>query len=100
MRAEAVCRVEEVPEGRGRVVRLGDRFIALFRDGDRIVALNDACPHAGASLGTGWIEDGAVVCPLHRWRFSLTDGRCLGGGDEGVSRVPVEVREGWVWLSN
>jgi nitrite reductase/ring-hydroxylating ferredoxin subunit len=82
------------------VVLLDDRAIALFRDGDRVVALGDRCPHAGASLGGGWIEDGAVVCPLHRWRFSLGDGRCLRGGgtDEGVPRIPVEVREGWVWL--
>ncbi|WP_182830361.1 Rieske (2Fe-2S) protein [Tautonia rosea] len=100
-RSVAVCRVSEVPEGRGRVVRLDDWVISVFRDGDRIVAIQDACPHAGASLGSGWVEDGAVVCPLHRWRFSLIDGRCLGGGrpDEGVSCVPVEVREGWVWVS-
>ncbi|WP_152050366.1 Rieske (2Fe-2S) protein [Tautonia marina] len=99
-RSVAVCRFEDVPEGRGRVVRLEDRVIAVFRDGDRIVALDDRCPHAGASLGNGWIEEGAVVCPLHRWRFSLIDGRCLGvEGGEGVPRLPVEVREGWVWLT-
>ncbi|XXF81079.1 Rieske 2Fe-2S domain-containing protein [Myxococcaceae bacterium GXIMD 01537] len=36
------------------------------------------CPHQGADLSEGWVEEGRyLVCPRHRWRFDLEDGgRC------------------------
>lgn len=36
------------------------------------------CPHQGADLAEGWVEEGRyLVCPRHRWRFDLQDGgRC------------------------
>jgi nitrite reductase (NADH) small subunit len=93
----SLCRVDEIPEGRGLARRGREgRNLALFRDGGRVYALDDRCPHAGASLSSGWIEGGAVVCPLHRWRFRLRDGACVAGGDEGVEPITVEVRDGEV----
>ncbi len=37
-------------------------------------AIDDLCPHMGASLGAGEVHDGAVLCPWHAWRFGLCDG--------------------------
>ena len=37
-------------------------------------AIDDTCPHMGASLATGYVEDGGVTCPWHAWRFRLSDG--------------------------
>ena len=34
--------------------------------GGEVVALSGRCPHANGPLGLGWIEEGEVVCPLHR----------------------------------
>ncbi|WP_162150329.1 Rieske 2Fe-2S domain-containing protein [Asticcacaulis sp. AC460] len=47
----------------------------LWRDGDRIGALPDICPHRGAPLSLGRVENGAIACPYHGWRFER-DGRC------------------------
>ena len=30
----------------------------------------------GGQLSAGWIEKGAVVCPLHGYKFDLTSGAC------------------------
>ena len=70
----------------------------VFRDGEAVVALSDRCPHAGGSLGQGWVEEGEVVCPLHRWRFRLGDGRCTTMRGEGVHRFRAEVRDDMVWV--
>lgn len=91
-------RVEEIPERRGRSIEASGLRVALFRDGTQVVALVDRCPHAGGSLGQGWVEDGEVVCPLHRWRFRLGDGRCTTMRGEGVHRFPVELRGDDVWV--
>ncbi|NBY01770.1 MAG: Rieske (2Fe-2S) protein, partial [Planctomycetes bacterium] len=37
-------------------------------------AIDDFCPHMGASLSGGHVEDGTVTCPWHAWRFRLCDG--------------------------
>jgi nitrite reductase (NADH) small subunit/3-phenylpropionate/trans-cinnamate dioxygenase ferredoxin subunit len=70
-----VARAGEIPPGRGRQVRVGDREIALFFVDGRYYALDDCCPHAGASLYTGDLADGMVICDRHLWAFRLADGQ-------------------------
>jgi nitrite reductase (NADH) small subunit len=70
-----VARVGEIPAGDGRLVRVGDREIALFFSEGRYYALDDLCPHAGASLHTGELAEGLVICDRHRWAFRLADGQ-------------------------
>jgi len=40
-------------------------------------ALDNACPHAGASLAHGQIEGDTVRCRIHHWCFCITDGTYL-----------------------
>jgi len=34
------------------------------------------CPHAHGDLSQGKVVDGKLVCPLHNWKFNLSDGLC------------------------
>lgn len=73
----------------GAIVSLeyfGQELVA-FRGGDGAVSVLDAhCPHLGAHLGHGGrIDDGAVVCPFHGWRFDGC-GRCVAV--PYASRIP------------
>ena len=61
-------------EGRGRVVRVRDRTIAVFRRGDCFHAMDDECPHMGASLAMGRLVDDHVECQWHHWKFDLATG--------------------------
>jgi phenylpropionate dioxygenase-like ring-hydroxylating dioxygenase large terminal subunit len=55
---------------------LGEELV-LFRDPAGEVGLLDAhCPHRGASLEYGDIEDGGIRCPYHGWLFDVR-GKCL-----------------------
>jgi nitrite reductase (NADH) small subunit len=69
-----VCRVGELAEGEGRTVEVGNKLVAVFRTGDGYFAIDDLCPHMGASLSGGYVENGIVTCPWHAWRFRLADG--------------------------
>ncbi len=71
---QTVCRVGELADGEGRTVRVGDKLVALFRAGDQYYAIDDTCPHMGASLSAGQVANGMVTCPWHAWRFRLRDG--------------------------
>src|SRR5437763_17022273 len=71
-----VCRVGDLKEGEGKTVAVGGKLIALFNCGDGYHAIDDTCPHMGASLAGGYVEGGIVTCPWHAWRFRLSDGTC------------------------
>jgi nitrite reductase (NADH) small subunit/3-phenylpropionate/trans-cinnamate dioxygenase ferredoxin subunit len=86
-----VARVGEVNEGSGIPVEVGDRMVALFLDGGRYFAIDDACPHQGAPLCDGLVMDGTVTCTWHGWRFALDDGRWLDSPRIRVGAYPVRV---------
>ena len=69
-----VCRVCDLGEGEGLTAEVAGRLIAVFFCRGQYFAIDDTCPHMGASLSGGQIEDGVVTCPWHAWRFRLADG--------------------------
>lgn len=70
-----VAKVGAIPEGTGAAFPVGDKMVAVFNlGGGRYEAINDFCPHMGASLADGFLEDGIVTCPWHAWRFRTSDG--------------------------
>ncbi|MCS7235964.1 MAG: Rieske 2Fe-2S domain-containing protein [Armatimonadota bacterium] len=66
----------DLPEGGARVVRVAGQAVAVFRHNGTVYAVQDTCPHGGASLAGGSVDDGHVVCPAHGYRFCLSTGRC------------------------
>ena len=66
--------VQEVPAGKSKQVKVGGKTIALFNVDGTFHALDDACPHRGASLWEGSVAGGEVTCPWHGARFSLATG--------------------------
>ncbi len=69
-----LTRVDGLPDGTAASFVVGEKIIALFRQGEKVFAINDICPHMGASLAQGHFEDGVVTCPWHAWRFKVCDG--------------------------
>jgi nitrite reductase (NADH) small subunit/3-phenylpropionate/trans-cinnamate dioxygenase ferredoxin subunit len=95
-----VCRVGDLPEGQGKTVSVQGKLIAVFRVDGQYHAIDDTCPHMGASLGDGYVEDGIVTCPWHAWRFRVTDGTWADNPriKIGCYRVRVEGNEVQVQL--
>jgi nitrite reductase/ring-hydroxylating ferredoxin subunit len=93
------CPVALLEDGRPFAVELNGVRVALVRTGGLVQALSARCPHAGGPLDLGWIEENELVCPLHRWRFRPSDGRCTTVRGEWVSTFPCEVRGPDVWVA-
>lgn len=74
---KTVCELNELKDGEGKCVVVAGKILAVFRNGETVHAIDDACPHMGFSLSGGAVEDGIVTCPLHAWRFRLDDGTWL-----------------------
>jgi nitrite reductase (NADH) small subunit/3-phenylpropionate/trans-cinnamate dioxygenase ferredoxin subunit len=69
-----VAKVGDIPEGTGQAFPVAGRMVAVFNDGGKFFAIDDFCPHMGASLAGGHLDGGVVTCPWHAWRFSVCDG--------------------------
>jgi phenylpropionate dioxygenase-like ring-hydroxylating dioxygenase large terminal subunit len=60
-----------------QAVKVLGEDLVLFRDeSGKIGLLGEHCPHRGASLEYGDIEDGGLRCPYHGWLFDVS-GQCL-----------------------
>lgn len=58
-------------------VRLLDQDLVLWRDAQgQAQAFVDRCPHRGARLSMGRVEDGHLECPYHGWQFA-PGGQCI-----------------------
>lgn len=86
-----VAALHDLPDGHGWLVEVGGEEIALFRRGDRVDAIENACPHRGAALAFGDVRGGMVYCPLHAWGFELATGACPEFPGAAVRSYPVRV---------
>ena len=74
---QTVAKVGDIPEGTGRSFAVNGTMVGVFLSQGRYLAINDFCPHMGASLADGHVENDAVMCPWHAWRFSLNEAQML-----------------------
>lgn len=89
-----VCKTEELPEGEAKTVRVENKLIAVFHQRGQYFAIDDVCPHMGASLSGGYVSKGIVTCPWHAWRFRLADGAWADNPRIKIGCYPVRVENG------
>jgi nitrite reductase/ring-hydroxylating ferredoxin subunit/uncharacterized membrane protein len=70
---------DELPEGEPKAADVDGVSLLLYRDGDRVYALDDRCCHRGGPLHRGEVADGCVTCPWHKSMFRLEDGAVVRG---------------------
>src|SRR3546814_17393779 len=90
--------VDQIPVRGSRTVQVeGGDDIAVFRTAEgKVFALLDRCPHKHGRLSQGIVHGGAVACPLHNWRTSLSRGEALGYHKGCTPAVPVNIDGGRV----
>jgi nitrite reductase/ring-hydroxylating ferredoxin subunit len=73
----AVCRSSDLPGGSAKPLRIMSENFAIYRTQagvPQVVAYR--CPHRGAPLHLGWVEDEAIRCVYHGWKFDRC-GQCV-----------------------
>src|SRR3954465_7402077 len=81
------------------VAEAGGKKITLVRLGAEVFACAHKCPHASGVLADGFIDaTGNIVCPLHRYKFNLTNGRNVSGEGYYLRVYPIEEREAGIFV--
>ncbi len=96
---QRVARLGDVPAGRGLKVVVDGVELGLFRVGDSVAAIENACPHAGYPLSEGTIDGCVVVCPAHGFEYDIETGFAPGESDGfPIPRFAVRVEDDAVWV--
>ena len=57
------------------------------------------CPHASGNLADGYIDAlGNIVCPIHRYKFNLQNGRNTSGEGYYLKQYPIEMRADGIFI--
>ncbi len=91
-----------------KILEVNGKKLCCTLFGGQLFAFAYKCPHASGIMADGFIDNaGNVVCPLHRYRFSIKNGRNVSGEGYYLKTYPVEQREdgyflgmeksGWLW---
>jgi nitrite reductase/ring-hydroxylating ferredoxin subunit len=57
------------------------------------------CPHAGGIMADGYVDAlGNIVCPIHRYKFSLKNGRNSSGEGYYLKVYPIETRPDGIYI--
>lgn len=80
-------------------ITVGDKYLAVYRCGDKFFATNGFCTHEDAKLCDGYLDGEVIECPLHHARFNIATGKALSEpANQDLTVYPVEVRDGRVFV--
>lgn len=114
----ALAALADIADGEHRIFKVGALEVGVFRLQDKVFAWENRCPHAGGpvcqgkiyrkveevlgedrkSLGLRFSATPQIVCPWHGFEFDVATGRHPGDPKVRLRPVPVEVREGRIYV--
>lgn len=72
-----VCALGELVDGAMAARPVEGREVLLYRQGDKVSCVDNACAHMGMPLDGGQLENGQLRCPYHGFVYLLETGECL-----------------------
>jgi cytochrome P450/nitrite reductase/ring-hydroxylating ferredoxin subunit len=98
--SQSWCDAGPLPEldaGETAGVHAGGVDLVVLNSASGLRVFDGRCPHQGALLAEGEIEDGLIVCRNHRWKFDCSTGE-RQGGSQCLKRFEHKVEEGRLWI--
>lgn len=79
-------------------IKVNGKKLCLVKHEQKIYVVQNTCPHAGGILSGGWCKEGHIVCPIHRYEYSLATGRGAPGQGDYIDIYPTELREDGLYV--
>ncbi len=99
MAFQRAAALADLPTDRGLRVQLAGIEVGLFRAGDAVHAMENRCPHAGASLHAGAVREGIVTCPVHGWAYDVRTGFAADNPDGfPIPCFSVKIEDDAIWV--
>lgn len=102
MRADAlVCAgaADDLPPGGRKLVFVpGGATVLVLNVGGQFHALENSCPHAGASIASGPCHGHVLSCPAHGLQFNIRTGQCTASPTLRIPTYGVVIADAQLWL--
>jgi nitrite reductase/ring-hydroxylating ferredoxin subunit len=81
------------------VTEVKGKKICVTRFNDQWFAFAYKCPHASGIMADGYVDAiGNIVCPVHRYKFNLQNGRNTTGEGYYLKTYPIECNDNGVFV--
>ncbi len=81
------------------LIEVNGKRVCIASYKDEIFAFTNKCPHAGGMMSEGYIDAlGNVVCPMHRYKYDMRNGRNTSGEGYYLTHWPIETREDGIYV--
>jgi nitrite reductase (NADH) small subunit len=91
-----VAKTDEVEEGKGIVVEVSDKCLAVFKVEGAFHVIDNTCLHRGGPLGEGDLDGDTVTCPWHGWEYNVKTGQCVNNPSSHVRSYVTVIENGEV----
>ncbi len=78
---EKVCRTADVDRGALKGFIVKEQQILVANIDGQFFAVDAICPHMNGYLPSGKLENGVVICPVHRARYDVKTGKLVKNVD-------------------
>ncbi len=96
--ADTIEAIDFSKDGLAEVAVNGKKVCVILKN-ETLSACAAKCPHAGGHMSEGFIDVlGNIVCPLHRYKFSLANGRNISGEGYFLKNYPAEIRLNGIFI--
>lgn len=105
MNLQPTIKVNDLKDNQIFETQLFDESIILIKTNGKVKAYSSTCPHQGADLAQGTIENNHLVCPMHGKQFSCETGK-ENNTELCLKPYPLEIKDGIIhinsdpWLKN
>jgi nitrite reductase/ring-hydroxylating ferredoxin subunit len=84
-------KLSDLPPGTVLEKQVLARRVAVVNDRGNIFGIESECKHMRASLATGGVKDGRLVCRWHGWQYDLETGECLTVAGFKLRKYEIEI---------
>ncbi|MDR5752309.1 MULTISPECIES: Rieske (2Fe-2S) protein [unclassified Caballeronia] len=93
-RSIPIARADTLNAGSRMLKFIDGRSVVLFNIDGVVHAIDNSCPHNGASLANGRLDGNVLQCPAHGLRFDLVSGCVVGAKGMCLSKLSIETIDG------
>lgn len=95
---QLLCQLDAITDGQAKGLEIGDLSLLLVRQGKKVFAYRNSCPHLGIPLE--WAPDqfmsldgSHLQCAMHGALFLPHNGYCVWGPCSGKQLAPVAIHQ-------